>query len=337
LITGGYNNTVTGQLSAITGGTSNQISGNVSVIAGGQSNQITDNYGFAAGYGSKVNHIGSWVWNDFSAVDPSNSFATTADHQFLIRATGGMGIGTNSPSSPVHVVGQGSSTGSTAGSNEVVMTVQAPDDANNVALALNALDNLQDAALIFAKSGLPEYDIRNYRNNGFEFSHYDANNGLNKTTLMRLISTPSQNRADFNVDLEPESNGNFNLGAASFRWQTIYSLNPVDVSSDRRLKQDIKPLTYGLAEVMAMQPVSYGWKHREDAGHHLGLIAQEVEQLIPEIVSAADDDAKTRSMRYAELIPVLIKATQDQQQLIDQQAAQLASLKAAVEKLTAAQ
>ena len=54
-------------------------------------------------------------------------------------------------------------------------------------------------------------------------------------------------------------------------------------------------------------------------GRTIGLLAQEVEVIIDEAVSSADDDIHTRGVRYSNMVPVLIKAIQDQQQLINEQ------------------
>lgn len=90
-------------------------------------------------------------------------------------------------------------------------------------------------------------------------------------------------------------------------------------NSDRRLKKDISNLEYGLSEVLQLQPRSYRWKGRATEKKSLGLIAQEVQPIINEIVNSQDDDAKTLGISYIELIPVLIKAIQEQQEIIADQ------------------
>lgn len=95
--------------------------------------------------------------------------------------------------------------------------------------------------------------------------------------------------------------------------------NNVVHSSDRRLKQDINNLSYGLDEILQLVPKTYYWKNRDQSKKSLGLIAQDVQSIISEIVNTADDDIKTLSISYTELIPVLIKAIQEQQQIIESQ------------------
>ncbi len=97
-------------------------------------------------------------------------------------------------------------------------------------------------------------------------------------------------------------------------------------SSDIRLKKDITPIPYGLKEVLLLQPKSYNWINRETDYKSLGLIAQEVQPLIKEIVHTDADETKTLSISYTELIPILIQAIKEQQEIIDSQKTELSTL-----------
>jgi hypothetical protein len=122
IIGGGSDNTINGAHSAIGGGFANRIltgasrstigggSGNTiqtnadyATIPGGYNNSAAANYAFAAGRQAKANHTGTFVWGDSQAVNVSS----TGTNQFLIRAAGGVGIGTESPNSQLHVNGDG--------------------------------------------------------------------------------------------------------------------------------------------------------------------------------------------------------------------------------------
>ncbi|SDH33819.1 tail fiber domain-containing protein [Winogradskyella thalassocola] len=103
-------------------------------------------------------------------------------------------------------------------------------------------------------------------------------------------------------------------------------------SSDRRLKKDITSLTYGLETILELNPVEYNWKNREQDHKSLGLIAQEVQPILENIVHIADDEDKTLSVSYTELIPVLIKAIQEQQEIIKIQALKINGLTAEAEE-----
>ena len=106
-IGGGQNNAASGSpdFSTIGGGEWNAASGQAATVPGGSHNAATKGYTFAAGRRAKANHSGTFVWAD--STSPSGlDFASTGTNQFLIRAGGGVGIGTNSPGSPLTVVGE---------------------------------------------------------------------------------------------------------------------------------------------------------------------------------------------------------------------------------------
>lgn len=81
--------------------------------------------------------------------------------------------------------------------------------------------------------------------------------------------------------------------------------------SDIKLKKNIEPLTHCLDKILQLQGVEYDRIDYE--GHELGLIAQEVEQVIPSVVHTAEH----KSIAYTSLIPVLIEAIKEQQQQIE--------------------
>ena len=91
-------------------------------------------------------------------------------------------------------------------------------------------------------------------------------------------------------------------------------------NSDKRLKTNITDLEYGLKDVLQLQPKQYFWKDKPAQDQaSLGLIAQDIEKIIPNIVHTGTDEKKTLSLSYIELIPVLINAIKEQQQIIDNQ------------------
>ena len=121
---------------------------------------------------------------------------------------------------------------------------------------------------------------------------------------------------------------------------TIAGSGPYQELSDGRLKQDVEPLSGALAQVEALRPVTYRWTpeahealHTAD-GEHLGFIAQEVESLLPQVVS--QDASGRRTMAYGALVPVLTRAIQEQQAIIQTQDAALAELQGRLERLEAA-
>jgi hypothetical protein len=122
---------------------------------------------------------------------------------------------------------------------------------------------------------------------------------------------------DSGTGLFPWFDNTFTLGQSTFRWSAVYAANGVIQTSDAVLKRDIAPLTYGLDEVRRLQPVSFRWKDGDD-GEHLGLLAQDVREVVPEVVHGSGIPGEALGMNYGELLPVLINAIQEQQEQIEQ-------------------
>lgn len=87
--------------------------------------------------------------------------------------------------------------------------------------------------------------------------------------------------------------------------------------SDLRLKEDITDITAGLDKVRAMRGVTFNWKDKQSYGSRrdYGMIAQEVEAVIPEVVTQNPDGMK--SLDYQKIVPVLVEAIKDQQRIIE--------------------
>ncbi|MGD8921777.1 MAG: hypothetical protein PVH24_00895 [Candidatus Zixiibacteriota bacterium] len=111
-IGGGSNNTADGPYSTIGGGENNSTLGAFATVPGGNFNAGNGDYSFAAGHRARSEHAGSFVWADHTDVD----FSSTGDDQFLVRASGGVGINTAAPLGAFDVNGPASN-----------MTVNLPD------------------------------------------------------------------------------------------------------------------------------------------------------------------------------------------------------------------
>ncbi len=90
-------------------------------------------------------------------------------------------------------------------------------------------------------------------------------------------------------------------------------------SSDGRLKTNISPLTNALEKVLQLRGVSFTWKNNPEAGNQIGFIAQEVREVVPELVTGTEGDiekGETLSMSYGNLTPLLVEAIKEQQKII---------------------
>ncbi|WP_460220218.1 tail fiber domain-containing protein [Psychroserpens sp. MEBiC05023] len=156
-------------------------------------------------------------------------------------------------------------------------------------------------------------------------SRINFKNALESTNRWTLFA-----RAD-NTDIDSQFNifySGLTQNVMSLRGDgNVYINGSLAHSSDRRLKKDIKDLPYGLNEVLQLEPKAYFWKDKpEQKQASLGLIAQDVEKVIANIVHTNNDDDKTLSLSYSELIPVLINAIKEQQKIIVQQNAKITAL-----------
>ena len=102
-------------------------------------------------------------------------------------------------------------------------------------------------------------------------------------------------------------------------------------ASDVRLKKNISTTTYGLDAISALNPVKFNWvdgfEPSEDGKDMLGFVAQEVQEVIPEAVESFGGNSITvgdtvieNPLRVNEkfIIPVLVKAIQEQQVQIEE-------------------
>ena len=122
---GGVGNVASGDRSTVSGGLSNIAGGFRSAVPGGESNESGGDYSLAAGrradvrdaaqaaetgtctIGTNCGDEGTFIWSD-AQLQP---FVSTGPNQFLVRATGGVGINTNAPASALHVNGTATVTG----------------------------------------------------------------------------------------------------------------------------------------------------------------------------------------------------------------------------------
>ncbi|MDP5171765.1 MAG: tail fiber domain-containing protein, partial [Bacteroidia bacterium] len=148
-----------------------------------------------------------------------------------------------------------------------------------------------------------------------------------------------------NSNFAPETNATRSLGTSALRWTTVYATNGTINTSDRRDKQDIRELSYGIQDIMKLKPVSFSWKDQPEMGTKLGLIAQDVQEVISEVVLDKDwvineqsgekteIEAERMGVFYSDLIPVLIKGMQEQQEIINAQTKRIEALEARLQTL----
>lgn len=170
-------------------------------------------------------------------------------------------------------------------------------------------------------------------------------NGRIRLQTVEYIEDGGTSEIKVRGDLRPSSNNIYDIGTSSFRWDDVYATNGTINTSDLRDKTNIQQLPYGLKEVLRLQPVSYEWKDAHYGQAKLGLIAQDVLEVLPEVVKTHDwesgeaegegrvEELDRLGIYYSDIIPVLINAIQDQNQLIEEQGLLIKEQKGAIEDL----
>ena len=96
-------------------------------------------------------------------------------------------------------------------------------------------------------------------------------------------------------------------------------------TSDKRLKENVKPLDNALDKINKINGVEFDWidgkdKHgnsvHSNEGHDIGVIAQEIEEVLPEVVTTRDNGYK--AVKYEKIVPLLIQAIKEQQKQIEE-------------------
>lgn len=89
-------------------------------------------------------------------------------------------------------------------------------------------------------------------------------------------------------------------------------------ASDERLKDINSHITNAVDSVMSLRAVKYNWKSDKTKQPQVGLIAQDVQAVLPEAVSIEPDEMGTLGVKYTEVIPLLVAAIKEQQKQINE-------------------
>ena len=277
-------------------------------------NHTNGNFIFGAnstsGYNAnfELNDVGLEIGHNAAA--RAITFNPSSTERMRLTPLGNLGIGTNNPLQKLHVSGP-------AGLTAVRI-------ANTSGVGANS-----NVALDFFRNTAVNTDWRIY-NIGANLTIGNSADDL--TTVNDLYQFQGGR-------FMPMDDAILSLGQAANRWNTLFASNGTINTSDAREKKNVQNLTYGLNELLQLRPVSFEWKKDDGSGTKLGLIAQELQQVVPEVVRDWDWELDEQGNRkkvaspilgvyYSDLIPVLIKSIQEQQQKIDQQTAELEQLRA---------
>lgn len=150
-----------------------------------------------------------------------------------------------------------------------------------------------------------------------------ANGGTGVTSLTadKLIVGNGSSSLLSPADLHWDSSSNYlGIGTTSPAYPLhvegkVFATDGMVAYSDARIKTNIIDIDGAVDIIKRMRGVRYDRTDLSDSGRHIGLIAQEVEEVVPEVVST--DANGMKSLAYANLVAVLIEAVKEQQKQID--------------------
>lgn len=146
-----------------------------------------------------------------------------------------------------------------------------------------------------------------------------ANNGTSSRFFIESGGNVGIGVDDATQDLDVLNNARFR-GVGSSAYSAPLNLTSTGIlttaTSDARMKTNIRPLDASLEKVLHLQGVRFNWKSEPDGGDRIGFIAQEVREIVPEVVYTNPVDGYL-GLNYAELTALLVEAVKEQQVLID--------------------
>ncbi len=256
-VSGGANNTASGYLSAIGGGNfntasnsaatvgggiGNAVSGYAATIPGGYQNMAQGAYSLAAGYYALALHDGAFVWADDSSNTP---FTSTASNQFLVRADGGVAIGTNDP-------------------NSYALNVQ-----RNGGTAQYQVAKFKNAATSGDRTAIVDIENGDASPTLWRFSVGGTGNGIGYTNGQFYLE-----RAGAGAAMVIDANRNMTLTPSSGSC-VLASGAGWSCSSDRNLKENFVSVnTADVLAKVAQLPITT-WNLKGDAVTHVGPMAQD--------------------------------------------------------------
>ena len=307
------------------------------------SNNLYVNTAAASAY-RQISGVHSW----YNAPSGTAGNAITFTQAMTLDASGRLGIGTTSPGTQLHIANNTTppiirlQTDSGGLGGLAWLYTSSGSNKGTLTLDINAAEMRMSAG----ESGNTYFQT--FYTNGSERARIDSSGNLlvgtttvGETTSVGVRARPDGVLRSTRVDTVNTAStlDVYSTGASAYRFYvgmagTVYATSTtITAISDQRFKENIRDLDDGLDVVMALKPRKFDWK--EGKGQNIkdarGFIAQEFEQVLPDMVEEWRDPAPEGEEPYkavnANLIPTLVKAIQEQQAIITQLQADVAALK----------
>jgi hypothetical protein len=241
-----------------------------------------------------------------------------------------VGIGTASPAAPADVV-------SNSNAIAVSMRGRVSDDAcvirwtsNNGSTVNGRIQVNSGGDMIFQNTNSITERMRIDSSGNLIMASSAGYLGLPTNQTMRIPSTGGisyvgniNSATVFQIAYNSTSAG-VQLSSGATSWGTF---------SDSRLKNITGTYTNALNDIAQIQPVKFTWKADEDSKPQVGVIAQSIQNVVPEAVDSTtiemDGTEEYLTVRYTELIPLMIASIQELNEKVEAQAVRIAELEGA--------
>ena len=282
-------------------------------------------------FGQNTSSVAEWKLgiSGFNGDSFSIGTGTGANDRLHIKDDGNVGIGTTAPTALLHVHGtaeevirvdsgntgaihffegstrrgiigysNGASIASNADAGDMVLRAQS---GKKIHLAINGTSKMvvdSSGNVIQGNNGTHSWTA----NNNTLFAAGGIGVTSNSDWCLQLAGSSTERIRFFTSAGGSATVGNISVDTAGTQYNT---------TSDVRLKENIKTITDGTDKLMAMNPVTHGWKADPEADTVHGFIAQEMMNIVPEAVSGDPEGEEMMSMDYGRITPVIVAALQD--------------------------
>ncbi len=213
------------------------------------------------------------------------------DTRMIVNSSGDVGIGITSPAKTMHIFQTEGGVG-----------------AKHATIRLGGFSTVGPDIAAYRHTG-------NSNDQGLVFSTYHNSNGTTDTMTLDSLG-----------DVKIEESLGIGVAASSTTGRLDCSNDVVAFStSDKRLKENIKPLENSLDKVLKISGVEFDWKELTEEeketihgneGHDIGVIAQEVEEILPQVVTTRDTGYK--AVKYEKIVPLLIESVKELKREVDE-------------------